>query len=122
MPNKLDTIIIDGVQYQLVPISNRNDAKSVVNQSLVDMYRIDDNNHLTSPPTPPLGGGASSNTVQKAVGKVSTYREKFKNRLLTQLDLVTKPSKRVKPPGDPSLDRFTHQGQSLFFGKGAENE
>lgn len=61
--------------------------------------------------------------VKKAVPKVSDYRERFKKRQISPLELIARPTLRRKlPQTDRELDRFRYQGEKLFFGPGIEEE
>jgi hypothetical protein len=65
--------------------------------------------------TPPTAG--------VAVPGVYEYREKYKQQKLKPQD-VTTPRKQIEsiPRLDSELDKFSYDGDSLFFGKGLEED
>ncbi len=104
---KFKTIVKDGKKYRLVPVEDGVGGSQGVSKPTKDI-KLED-----SQPK-------ASKGVRKAVGKVSTYREKFKSRTLSIADLPKTKFTIVKIPEDKSLDKFEYDGEKLFFGKGVE--
>ncbi len=99
----------DGKKYRLVPIEDGVEAPQGVSKPRKDDILAD------YQPSPPKG-------VRKAVGKVSTYREKFKTKSLSLSDLPRTKFNVAKIPmnEDSNLDSQQYKGDKLFFGKGTE--
>lgn len=76
-----------------------------------------------SVPKTVVGQATNVTTSTVAVPKVSEYREKFKNHQLSPRDVMPP---RPPPPQivrqDGELDRFSYNGDSLFFGSGIEED
>ena len=97
----MKTITIDKVEYRLVPVENQQTASSEPKEALMKDY------------------GVEETGVKKAVPEVSEYRERFKQRKLTLADInKNKPNLRPLTQADGELDKFSHQGDKLFFGTG----
>ena len=101
------TIVLEGQEYWLVPVkdgveAHQSDSKPL-NEDIVAEYQ------------PPV-----SKSVKKAVGKLSTYRERFKQRKLSLADLPKRKLTVVQIPEDKSLDGFNYEGEKLFFGPGTQ--
>jgi hypothetical protein len=67
---------------------------------------------------------SQNSTTREAIPKVSEYRERFKKRQLSILDV-----KKAKPnytaplvKNDASLEQFNYKGEKLFFGEGITRE
>lgn len=60
--------------------------------------------------------------VKKAEPKVSEYRERFKKHSLRADDVTPQKAMPKIVHLDGELDRFTHKGESLFFGEGTQVE
>lgn len=61
--------------------------------------------------------------VKKAVGKLSDYRERFKEKKISTRELIAPPSARqdlVRTDGE--LDKFNYKGDRLFFGEGISED
>jgi len=101
------TIVLEGKEYWLVPVED-----GVETHQSVSKPRNED---IMAEYQPPVSKG-----VRKAVGKLSEYRERFKQRKLTLADLPKRKLTMVEIPEDKSLDGFNYEGEKLFFGPGTQ--
>lgn len=109
----MKNIVIDGVEYQLVPVGV-GEVKDVL-----DDYSIESPVRAEEPvATTPINNG-----VKVAEPKVYDYRERYKQGKIYLTDVVA-PTKILHnlPKLDTELDKFEYKGEKLFFGDGLEQE
>lgn len=106
-------IIIGGKKYYLVLAQEEKQE-----ESLIDAYTGKQEEIVEIPPKQ-----EAITEIKKAEPKVSEYREKFKNRELSPLELMTvrKPLTNI-PRQDRELDNYKFKGENLFFGEGVQEE
>jgi len=102
------TIIIDGKKYRLLPYQE--EKQEIQSKEKVEEESLWEDH------------GVENKEVKKAVGKVSDYRERFKRRELSPVELVSKPKIVRQLKKDRSLDKFSYKGEKLFFGEGIQQE
>lgn len=104
-------IVIDGVEYALTPVKSPQTASDSPSEAKKDEMLKD------------YGIKTEEKGVKKAVPTVSEYREKFKKKKLSLADVrKNKPNPRSFSQADGELDKFTHQGNRLFFGEGVSED
>lgn len=111
----MKTIVIDGKKYKLLPCEEEEESpprtEEKKEESLLEAYSIE-----------PKKVQQRKVGVEKAIGKVSDYRERFKRRALSPAEFVARPRLRPQLPQDRSLDKFEYKGEKLFFGDGVVQE
>lgn len=133
----MKTVVIDGIEYQLVPVPKQDEQNDDQHQNttgndagsiLADFLGENDTGVQQLVSEPSTGNEAqirivnATGGVQAAQPKEYEYRKKFLNRELTPSDVVGKtgiPQKAVKNFKDvPEIE--SDKGGKLFYGPGLE--
>ena len=124
-------MVLDGVKYRLVPMEEENEPLPASNEvlgtendDLVNLYtqKGGEKQNVNAKKDESTGFRASSE-IKKGVGRVSEYRQRFKEGKVRLTDISTPTAVlRELPRQDTQLDAFTYGGKSLFFGPGLEQE
>lgn len=113
----MKTIEIDGIKYKLVQIE---ELREPIGEDLESAPALEEEPEDSSPEEEST---VTADGVPDAKGKLSTYREKFKERKLTPTDFAPLPSKTrrgiLHQPGQGDMDQLDKQaGYGAFFGDG----